>query len=115
MQSDKTLSSLIKTIADNQAALAGAIEDLNAWALERRMIAEAPTVKSGTSNRGEPVMVGEWFRPDLLPYIFGISVEAARKYRSGGLWLEGKHWRTDPANRIVYSRQAIEAWMGGTL
>ncbi|WP_414705911.1 DNA-binding protein [Pseudomonas sp.] len=79
------------------------------------MIAEAPTVKLGTSKRGEPVKVGEWFRPDLLPYIFGISIEAARKYRSGGLWLEGKHWRTDPANRIVYSRQAIEAWMGGTL
>ena len=36
------------------------------------------------------------------------SKEAARKYRSTGLWLEGRHWRTDPANRIVYNRATIE-------
>jgi len=56
---------------------------------------------------------GAWFRQELLMPIFGISTEAARKYRSGGLWLEGKHWRKDPANRIVYSRKAIEVWMEG--
>ena len=56
---------------------------------------------------------GSWFRQELLLPIFGISTEAARKYRSNGLWLEGKHWRKDPANRVVYSRQAIEKWMEG--
>jgi hypothetical protein len=30
-------------------------------------------------------------------------------------WLEGKHWRKDPANRVVYNRREIEAWMGGQL
>lgn len=69
-----------------------------------------------TSDK-DPMMVypGEWFRQELLMPTFGISTEAARKYRSGGLWLEGKHWRWDPANRIVYSRKAIEAWMEGKL
>jgi len=56
---------------------------------------------------------GEWFRQELLAPTFGISTEAARKYRSGGLWLEGKHWRWDPARRVVYSKTAIERWMAG--
>ena len=50
-----------------------------------------------------------------MPNVFGISIEAARKYRSRGVWLEGKHWRIDPANVIVYYRPAIEGWMGGEL
>lgn len=58
---------------------------------------------------------GDWFRQDLLMPVFGISTEAARKYRSSGLWLEGRHWRWDPARRVVYSRKAIEAWMEGQL
>jgi len=58
---------------------------------------------------------GAWFRQELLFPVFGISSEAARKYRSGGQWLEGRHWRKDPANRIVYNRREIEAWMGGKL
>lgn len=57
---------------------------------------------------------GNWFRQDLLMPIFGISTEAARKYRDRGVWLENKHWRKDPANRVVYSRNAIEKWMEGT-
>lgn len=59
------------------------------------------------------VAPGLWFRQNLLESIFDISKEAARKYRSNGLWLEEKHWRTDPANRIVYNRVEIENWLGG--
>lgn len=59
------------------------------------------------------VYPGAWFRQELLVPIFGITTEAARKYRERGLWLEGKHWRKDPANRVVYSRKAIETWMEG--
>lgn len=44
---------------------------------------------------------------------FRISTEAARKYRSRGKWLEGKHYRTDPANVLVYNKEAIEKWMAG--
>jgi hypothetical protein len=59
------------------------------------------------------VSSGAWFRQDLLYPIFGLSTEAVRKYRSKGIWLEGKHWRWDPANVIVYNRLAIERWMEG--
>ncbi len=61
------------------------------------------------------VTPGEWFRQELLPPIFGISSEAARKYRSSGIWLEDRHWRKDPANRIVYNKKAINQWLGGNL
>lgn len=54
-----------------------------------------------------------WFRQDLLYPVFGLSTEAVRKYRSRGLWLEGKHYRTDPANVLVYNKEAIEKWMAG--
>jgi hypothetical protein len=56
---------------------------------------------------------GAWFRQDLLYPVFGLSTEAVRKYRSRGLWLEGKHYRTDPANVLVYNKDAIEKWMAG--
>lgn len=54
-----------------------------------------------------------WVRQELLFPIFGLSTEAARKYRTNGLWLEGRHWRWDPANRVVYNRSEIEGWMEG--
>ncbi|WP_458725590.1 excisionase family protein [Pseudomonas mandelii] len=56
---------------------------------------------------------GAWFRQDLLYPVFGLSTEAVRKYRSRGLWLEGKHYRTAPANVLVYNKEAIEKWMAG--
>lgn len=58
---------------------------------------------------------GRWVRQDLLYPVFGITTEMARKYRSGGHWLEGRHWRTDPANRIVYNREEIDEWLGGKM
>jgi hypothetical protein len=61
------------------------------------------------------IMSGEWFRQDLLQPVFGLTPEAARKYRTRGLWLENKHWRRDPANVIVFNRKEIERWMGGQL
>jgi hypothetical protein len=61
------------------------------------------------------IMSGDWFRQDLLQPVFGLTPEAARKYRTRGLWLENKHWRRDPANVIVFNRKEIERWMGGQL
>ncbi|KXS51415.1 DNA-binding protein [Marinobacter persicus] len=54
-----------------------------------------------------------WVRPILLPALFGITPEMARKYRERGLWLEGKHWRFDPIKRVVYCPAEIEKWMEG--
>ncbi|WP_220816191.1 excisionase family protein [Pseudomonas paralcaligenes] len=58
---------------------------------------------------------GDWFRGELLPAVFGITNEAARKYRERGVWLENKHYRKDPVGKYVYNRAAIAAWMGGQL
>lgn len=51
-----------------------------------------------------------WFRGALLPVIFGISQECARKYRERGIWLEGRHWKKDPVGRVVYNPCAINQW-----
>ncbi len=61
------------------------------------------------------VQPAKWVRQELLFPIFGISPEAARKYRSTCQWHEGQHWNRDPANRIVYNREAIERWMAGAV
>ncbi len=55
----------------------------------------------------------DWFRGNLLPAVFGITSEAARKYRERGQWLEGVHYRKDPMGQYVYNRQAITDWLGG--
>ena len=61
------------------------------------------------------IVPAKWVRQELLFPVFGISPEAARKYRGSGQWHEGKHWDRDPANRIIYNRDAIEKWMSGAL
>ena len=33
---------------------------------------------------------GAWFRQELLVPVFGITPDAAKKYRAEGKWLEGK-------------------------
>lgn len=55
----------------------------------------------------------KWVRGNLLPTVFGITSEAARKYRERGVWLEGRQWRYDPVNRVVYNVNEIERWMEG--
>lgn len=57
----------------------------------------------------------DWFRGNLLQPVFGITSEAARKYRERGQWLLGKHYRKDPVGQYVYSRAAITAWMEGRI
>ena len=76
---------------------------------------EAGGTKMSKEETRYQIKPGNWFRQELLVPVFGISCEAARKYRSNGIWLENKHWRKDPANRIVYNMNAIEKWLGGDL
>ncbi|MCP1651550.1 DNA-binding protein [Pseudomonas nitroreducens] len=54
-------------------------------------------------------------RQELLKPIWDLSTDAAKKYRLAGVWLEGKHWRKDPANRVVYCFKAIDEWLEGKL
>ncbi|WP_412494897.1 DNA-binding protein [Shewanella algae] len=55
----------------------------------------------------------EMIRAKLMPSVFGITAECARKYRERGFWLEGKHWQYDPVGRVVYNIKEIELWMKG--
>ncbi len=61
----------------------------------------------------ENVQTSKWVRGNLLPNVFGISSEAARKYRDRGVWLEGRQWRYDPVGRVVYNINEIELWIEG--
>ncbi len=56
-------------------------------------------------------MVGSWFRINVLTEAYGISKDAAEKYRSRGIWTYGHHYKKDPVGRYVYSREAIESWL----
>lgn len=52
----------------------------------------------------------DWIRSCLIPQTYGISEDAARKYRDRGIWQEGVHWKKDPVGRIVYSTKNIDQW-----
>lgn len=57
------------------------------------------------------IQPAKWTRGELLPFVFGISTGAARKYRERGVWLEGKQWKKDPVGRVIYNIPAIVVWM----
>lgn len=61
------------------------------------------------------VSPAKMIRAKLLPNVFGITSECARKYRERGVWLEGKHWNYDPIGRVVYNVYEIEQWMKGVI
>ena len=69
------------------------------------------------SNKSEyyPIVPAKWVKPHMLMPLFGLSMEAARKKRERGVWLEGKHWRVAPDGTYVYNWQAIQNWYGGQL
>ncbi len=41
----------------------------------------------------------------------GLSEGSVRKRIERGIWLEGKHWRKAPDQRIYVDLRAIEAWI----
>lgn len=55
---------------------------------------------------------GEWVHQCVIETMFGFTKDQLKKYLAGS-WLEEKHWRRNPANRIVYNPKAIGSWMGG--
>jgi hypothetical protein len=74
------------------------------------MTAEAKIIQLPKANRSVAVQPGRWVRGGLLEPMWGLSEEAARKYRSNGTWLEGRHWKKDPVGRVVYNPKAINEW-----
>lgn len=44
----------------------------------------------------------------------GYTDDAIRAKKKRGEWIEGKHWRKAPDNRVVFNLIAINSWMGGS-
>lgn len=55
---------------------------------------------------------GKWVNKALIKQMYGFTEDQLKKYRAG-LWLEGKHFRKNPANTLVYSPEQIDRWMEG--
>ena len=55
----------------------------------------------------------KWVRAVLLEAMIGISVEAIRKKRQNGVWLEGKHFVKAPDGMWVYDWAEIDRWQEG--
>ncbi len=68
----------------------------------------------GAAEKARPVGTGRTIRSSLVHPTWGITAEAARKYRERGVWLEGKHWWYDPVGRVVYCVSAIDEWLEST-
>lgn len=43
----------------------------------------------------------------------GYTEDAIRAKKKRGEWIEGRHWRKAPDNRLVFDLIAINLWMGG--
>lgn len=72
------------------------------------------SVKKTNTNivsEGVGVACAPWIRLELLFPVFGINGNQASKYRATGVWLEGTHWKKDPANRIVFNVPRITQWL----
>lgn len=61
------------------------------------------------------IVPANWVKPDLLPFLFGLTKGAADKKRQRGEWLEEKHYRKAPDNNFVYNWRQIEKWYGGEI
>lgn len=44
----------------------------------------------------------------------GYTDDAIRAKKKRGEWVEGRHWRKAPDNRVVFDLVAINRWMGGS-
>lgn len=70
-----------------------------------------------TFNTGQTIVQlrpGQWVTKRVIQATHGYTEDNLKKYRSQH-WLEGKHFKRNPANTIVYNSQAIDEWAGGKL
>ena len=59
-------------------------------------------------------MIGmNWVRIKKLSELSGYTENAIRAKIKKGVWLQGKHWRKAPDNRILISLREFEAWVEG--
>jgi hypothetical protein len=74
-------------------------------------LARLADIPASPASQVVVVQPGEWFGLSLLEPVFGITSDAAKKYRANGKWLEGVHYRKDGERIIWYCKSAIEKWM----
>lgn len=55
-----------------------------------------------------------WVLIKKLAEVSGYSEEAIRQKKKKGVWVENRHWRKAPDNRIVFSTEAIDRWLSNT-
>ncbi|WP_205859257.1 excisionase family protein [Pleionea sediminis] len=55
-----------------------------------------------------PIVPARWVKPAMLQPLFGITIDAARKKREKGIWLEGKHFKKVIREGYLYNWKAIE-------
>lgn len=57
---------------------------------------------------------GKWVNKSLIKQMYGFTEDQLKKYRVDQ-WLEGKHFRKNPAKVFVYSPAEIDGWMEGAI
>jgi hypothetical protein len=55
-----------------------------------------------------------WVTIKKLADLTGYSPEAIRQKKKKGVWVENRHWRKAPDNRIVFNTEAIDRWLSNT-
>lgn len=52
-------------------------------------------------------------RGNVLEDVMGFTLDAQKKKRSRGEWLEGRHYHRCPDGKFVYNWRAIQEWCRG--
>ena len=69
------------------------------------------------NNNGNPLMTlrpgSDVCKPAIM-VIYGFTKHQLAHYRAKN-WLEGVHYKKNPANTIVYNVEQIGRWMGGEI
>lgn len=65
-----------------------------------------------TNNIVHLIQHGEWVAKPVIISMYGFSDDLLKKYRCH-FWLEGKHYKKNPANTIVYNPTEIDRWNQG--
>lgn len=54
-----------------------------------------------------------WVLISKVTELTGYTDDAIRAKKKRGEWIEGRHWRKAPDNRVVFDIVAINRWLGG--
>jgi hypothetical protein len=55
----------------------------------------------------------DWVLISKLSELVGLTDDAIRSKMKKGVWLQGRHWRKAPDNRIYFCLPEIKKWIEG--